>query len=214
MRNPERHRERPFHRRKRCPHTFVVTASNATGSATDSHTWTVNPQLPTVAITTAPTSGTTATSATFAWTLGGGPTGSVTCTLDGGSVPCTTLSATLSSLSTDASGVSHVFVVTASNVTGPATDSHTWTVNPPPPTVTNVTLTSDDGLPTGPFTVTFTPVLTTGLTCAFDGGPAVSCASGQSFPTADPLLTSHSIVVTPKNVSGDGPSQTAGWSFP
>ena len=98
------------------PHTFQVSATNITGTATDSYSWTMIPLPPTVSITSGPTSGTTSTSANFEWTLGGGPTTAVASKLDGGAVPCATLTtAAVSGVSTDADGVVHTFQVTASN---------------------------------------------------------------------------------------------------
>ncbi len=71
-------------------HTFAVTASNVTGPATASRTLDREPAAADGHDHDgADERATTATSANFAWTLGGGPTGSVTCTLDGGAVACT-----------------------------------------------------------------------------------------------------------------------------
>lgn len=185
-------------------HTFVVTTSNITGPATDSYTWTVNPPQPTVTITSGPPNPTTSTSANFSFTLGGGPAATPTCRLDGADVAC----GPLSGLSTDADGVNHTFQVTASNVSGTATDSYTWTVNPPLPTVTAVAVNPGDGATSAPFDLSFTlgggPAT---VACQLDGA-AVSCTN----QFGDPGAGQHTIDVTATNASGtDTGSMT--WTY-
>jgi hypothetical protein len=179
-------------------HTFEVATSNITGPATDSYTWTVNPPQPTVTINSGPPSTTTSTSASFNWTIGGGPPASVTCRLNGTIVACVPLSG----LATDADGVSYTFQVSASNVSGTATDSWNWTVNPPPPTVSNVAVSPADGATTSGFDLTFNVAgPTTSVTCELDGGGEVPCTSPKSYPDPGPLVL-HTVIVRATNAGG------------
>jgi hypothetical protein len=196
------------------PHTFVVRATNAnptTPTVTASHSWTVLPQPPTVTIDSGPTD-TTATDATFTWTAGGGGASSFTCSLDNGPFVACTSPQSYTGLSTSASGVPHTFSVKATNATSSATATHNWVVNPPLPTVTAVSVTPGDGLVSSAFDVTITlgggP--TTSVTCTLDGGAAVACSSGQTFP--DPGAGPHTMVVTATNASGDGTGSFS-WTY-
>src|SRR5205085_551806 len=134
-------------------------------------TWTVNPPAPTVSITSGPPPSSTATDATFVWTVGGGPS-SLTCSLDNGPFLACASGQSYTGLSTDANGIAHSFTVRATNATSSVTDSYSWTVNPPAPTVTGVTVSPGDGLVSSAFDVHFTlgggP--TTSVTCSLDGG--------------------------------------------
>jgi uncharacterized protein YkwD len=108
-------------------HTFRVTVSNAYGSRSAAWTWTIGSTAgtaPALTFTSRPSSWTTATSATFAWTTTGAVT-STTCSLDyGPALPCSS-PRTYSGL---ARYTTHRLSVTVANSYGSRTAIATWTV--------------------------------------------------------------------------------------
>jgi hypothetical protein len=203
-----------------------VRATNtnpATPNVTATRTWTVLPPPPIVAIgATKPTDPTTATDATFGWTISGGGATAVTCSLDGAAfVACATaLSQTYNGpLATAAGGMMHTFSVHATNAnpasasTPSATASYNWVVAPPLPTVTGVSVTPGDLATSGPFVVNFTVGgLATAVTCKLDSDPAVACSDGQSFPDPGILQLTHTMLVTATNFTGDG-TGSVDWTY-
>jgi PKD repeat protein len=185
-------------------HTFIVTVTNSGGSGTDTYTWTVLPPPPSVAITSHPDPSTTATDAGFVWTTSGTVT-TTSCTLDGGTPASCTSPQTYSNLSLGA----HTFTVTATNSSGSGSDTYSWTILPPAPTVA-ITAHPDPSTTATDATLTWTTsgdVTTT--TCTLDGATDTSCASPQSYSNLTP--GSHTFTVTATNSSGSG-SDTYTWT--
>jgi glycosyl hydrolase family 16 len=164
----------------------------------------VLPPAPTVAITSHPDPSTTATDAGFVWTTSGTVT-TTSCTLDGGTPASCTSPQTYSNLSLGA----HTFTVTATNSSGSGSDTYSWTILPPAPTVA-ITAHPDPSTTATDATLTWTTsgdVTTT--TCTLDGATDTSCASPQSYSNLTP--GSHTFTVTATNSSGSG-SDTYTWT--
>lgn len=112
-------------------HTFELRLTAPPGVVTSvSRSWTIlgpppPPPLaaPTVSITGGPPSSTGSTSASFDFGLGGGPADTVVCDLDGVAAPCTSPAVYAGLLLGP-----HTFTVSATNATGSASDSRTWTI--------------------------------------------------------------------------------------
>jgi hypothetical protein len=110
-------------------HTFLVRATNRSGSSSASMTWRVVRPAPTVTLASPPPASTTSTSMALAWTSTDAT--SIVCQLDGGSSAACAGSVTYSDLAVG----SHRFTVTVSNASGSVSASATWaviaTTNPP-----------------------------------------------------------------------------------
>ena len=158
------------------------------------------PTLPTVGLTSAPPSSTTATSASFGWTTTGSPT-STTCSLDSGSAVACTSPRSYSGLAVG----SHTFRVTVTNSDGSATAQHTWNVTSPGggTTAPAVAITSAPAASTTATTASFSWSATggpTSTTCSLDSGSAVACTSPRSYSGL--AVGSHSFRVTVSNSAG------------
>jgi hypothetical protein len=161
-------------------HTFRVRAIGAGGTdATPAvHNWTISLAAPDTTITSAPSSPSTSSTATFQFTASlAGST--FECSLDSGAYAACTTPRTLTGL---ASG-SHTFRVRAINAGGtdatPAT--HTWTIALPVP---DTTITSGPSGTTSSRTATFQFTSTvTGSTfaCSLDGAAFTTCTSGVTY---------------------------------
>ena len=194
-------------------HTFRVTATNVTSQVFDSYTWTINPQLPTVAFGTVPAQSSADTSPAFTWSAGGGGATGFSCQVDTGAVHACGTSETPTGLAADPGGVSHTFKVTATNASGdsaPAT--YTWTIFSQP-VLSNVAVDAVDQTTHADVTLTFTVTgTTTSVTCQIDGGPAVDpCASGHVF--TDPGPGTHTVSVSASNVAGTDTQSAPSWTF-
>jgi hypothetical protein len=188
-------------------HTYLITATNVTGSGTATAAWTVVAQAPTVTLTSTPVSTNAPSTATFQWTTGGGAPTSTMCSLDSApSVAC----ASGQSYSSLTAG-SHTFAVTVSNSGGSATASYSWSVAQPvtPPTI------SLTQAPTPTTTATTATIgwTTTGTisstTCTYDGTAYTPCTTPVNLSGV--AVGSHSFVVTVTNTGGSA-SQTASWT--
>jgi len=169
------------------------------------------PTAPTVSITSGPSTGTTATSASFGFSTSGSPT-SVTCSLDGGVASACTSPRAYSGLAVG----SHRFVVTAGNSAGSQSATWSWTIASPAPSGGGGGggggTTPAPGAPTvrlvsvptpGAWYSTFmwsTTGTVTGTTCSLDGGAATACSSPWSYYNLP--HGSHTFVVRVANGSG------------
>jgi hypothetical protein len=200
-------------------HTFTVSAANAAGTAPPaSYTWTIAPLAPIVTITGGPTNS-TATAATFSWTIGGGLATAIECSIDGGAFVGCASPKTYTGLAAAPGGAPHTFSVRATNAnptTPTATASHSWTVLPQPPTVTidsgpaNPTTSTDAS-----FTWTIGGGLATAVECSLDGAPFAACASPTTYTglAAAPGGAPHTFSVRVTNANPTTPTATASWSW-
>jgi hypothetical protein len=193
-------------------HTFRVRARNAAGmSSAATYSWTIKPPPPGApAITSAPTDPTTATSATFAFSLAG-TTATFQCSLDGSSYSsCTSPKSYAGPLSL----TRHTFGVQAVNAGGTSPPaSYSWTINPPPPppapaitaqpagqtTDTNASFTFSDTDPAATFQ------------CSLDGGAYATCTSPKSYSGLS--STSHTFAVQAIGAGGTSAAATVTWSI-
>jgi RTX calcium-binding nonapeptide repeat (4 copies)/Domain of unknown function DUF11 len=175
-------------------HTFTVAATDTMGnSSTSSTTWVVDTVPPSLSLSAAPGSPTSATTASFTYATNG----TAACQLDGHSIACVSPIA-LSGL-TDGS---HTLTVTATDAAGNTTAlSRAWTVDTTAPVVA---LTQKPASPSG----NSNPVLafsvddgTAAVVCTIDGTPLPGCASPQALTG----LTdgSHTFRVTATDVAGN-----------
>jgi hypothetical protein len=195
-------------------HTFSVRVTNAVSTATDSHPWKIEPLPPTLTMQSGPADPTTATTATFGWTIGGGGAASVACMLDGATVGCSETGVSLPALTTDADGVTHrlTVLVTNTNPTKPMASSLSdWEVRPLAPVLSGLAVTPGDGELHGAFTLTFAVAAdTTSITCQLDTASSVPCTSGQAF--ADPGPDHHTMTVNATNITGSDTQQVE-WTY-
>jgi hypothetical protein len=188
-------------------HTYVITATNATGSGSATAAWTVVATPPTVSLTSTPVSTNAPSTATFQWTTGGGAVTSTMCSLD--SAPSVSCASGVSYSSLTAG--SHTFSVTVSNSGGSATASYSWTVaaavSPPTISLTQAPTASTTAT-TATIAWTTTGTVTT-TTCSYDGANYTPCASPVNLSGV--TVASHTFVITVSN-SGGSASQTASWT--
>lgn len=185
-------------------HSFRVTVSNATGSASANFSWTIT-AAPTVTLTSVPPSSTTSTSASFSWTTTRSPT-STTCSLDG--APAVACSSPTSYNGLAVGG--HSFRVMVANASGNASASYNWTVTAPG-TAPTVRITSGPPIFSFSRVATFTWTTTgspTSTTCTLDGAGLGSCSSPKTVSVT--TSGSHRFSVTVSNQFG---SATASYSW-
>ena len=113
-------------------HTFSVTNTDAAqNQTTRTYTWSLDTAPPSLTLTAHPAEPSKDTAPTFTYTAEPGST--VTCTLDGSPLACTSTTAS-PSISTQ---VSHTFAVTATDAAQNATtQTFTWTLDTTAPTLT------------------------------------------------------------------------------
>jgi hypothetical protein len=127
-------------------HTFRVRAIDAAGNLDMSpatFTWTIDTQRPNTNITTAPPDPTGSTTATFMFTSN--EPGTFTCQLDGGATAACNSG---TEMYVGLAGGGHTFAVFATDLAGNSDlspDTHAWTIDATPPSVTNVTSTTANG---------------------------------------------------------------------
>ncbi len=197
-------------------HIFRVAVMNVRGwSAPADLAWTITDPV-TVQLTSTPGATTTATSASFGFTIVGEAT-NIMCSIDGAAyAACSaTPGGTAGTYTKSYSGLAqapHVFGLYVSNTTDlAAVTPYTWTVVAPvqAPVVT-ITSQPSTGLSTSgavAFSATNSP---TTVTCSLDGGTATACTSPYSMSALS--VGSHSVTVTASNSGGTGSASTTAWS--
>lgn len=193
------------------PHTFVVTATNATGSGSATASWTVTAVAPTVALTTGaagfPPLTNATPNATFTWTAGGGAPTSITCQLDATAAAACTSPKAYTALGSG----THSFTVTVTNTGGTATATYTWAVaagavptvsftQAPPTSTTATTATLAWSTTNGPTTDT----------CTLDGATYTPCTAA-AVNLSGLAVGTHTFIVVAANASGSGQA-TASWT--
>ncbi len=151
-------------------HTVTVTATGGAGSTPVSKTvtWQQDPPAPTVAITNVVPARTTATTMSVAWAASG-LVATTSCTLDGAPLAsCST------PINVNVGAGQHAVAVSVGNVTGMATASATWIVDP---TVTITTPPVDSIATTASVAYATTPTSGLTLTCKLNRAQRASCAS-------------------------------------
>jgi len=169
-------------------HSLVIFATNASGSGSNSVSWTVLNAAPAVTITSGPGSSSYVTNATVAFTVSDS-SATVTCSLDGGAAVACSSPWSTSGLALG----SHTLTVTATNGGKTGTASYSWTVLAPP-TATITSGPANGASVLGPI-VTFNFVTNTpGATfqCSIDGAAFSACTSPVSLLN---LLSTHTFAV-------------------
>ena len=188
-------------------HTFTVRASDAAGNtASRQATWTVDTTAPSVMITSYPPDPTNSRTAPFQFTVTGAT--STTCQLDSAAATTCTTAITYDSLADGA----HTFTVKATDGAGNVTtQSHSWTVDATPPTVTfgtvpgNPTKTTADA-----FSWSVSEAAT--VTCQVDAGSQVPCPSG-SYTTPTLGEGPHTFTVRATDAATNTGSVVYSWTI-
>ena len=160
-------------------HTFQVEAvSGSSTSSATSYTWTIIPATPVITPSSEPVSGTTSTSATFAFT---DATGGVTyaCSLNASAYAACTSGVTTFTITNGGSNTFSVEAKSGSTTSAPAT--YAWTVTTPTPTIT---VSSEPASPTKSTTAAFVYTDTqAGATfkCSLNGAAYAACTSGSTY---------------------------------
>lgn len=121
-------------------YSLVVTAVNSDTSTTATRNWSINClPAPVITFTGGPSGNVATTSNTVTYTIAN-PVTTVTCTLNGSSVPCNTTSAAFTG---QAQCTNFTLVVTASNADASGNATRTWHVNCPPVSSVSITWPGD-----------------------------------------------------------------------
>lgn len=189
-------------------HTFSVRAVDSVNNAsTVSQTFVVDTAAPVLTITSAPSNPSNQATATFVFTVTGGPA-TTTCQLDGGAATACTSPYTTGTL-TEAS---HTVTIVATDAAGNAApQTRTFTVDLTAPTVT---ITTPPPSPTNQKTATIAFTVSGGATstqCQLDGSAFASCSSPYTTPT----LTdgSHQFVVKATDAAGNPGTAMTTWTI-
>ena len=184
------------------PHNFVVEAT-AVDVGQASYAWTIDTTPPTVTIT-GPGNPSNDTTPTFLFTTGDATT--VQCRLDGGAFASCSSPHTTAALG---QGV-HTFAVRGMDAAGNiGSDSHAWTIDTTPPTVT-ITGPANPSNDTTP-TFSFTTGDATAVACQLDGGAFATCSSPHT--TAALGQGAHSFVVRGTDAAGNIGSDSHAWTI-
>jgi hypothetical protein len=186
-------------------HTLTISATNAGGTASITHTWSViaaPPPLgpPVVAIGGGPVASSTATGATVTFTVDD-PTAAVTCSLDGAAPTSCVGSWSAAGLAVGA----HTLTISATNGAGTGQAVYSWTVAAIPVAAPVVTVTSG---PVASSTETSALVAfevsdpAASVTCSVDGAGPVSCASPWSGSGLS--VGAHTLTIAATNAGGTG----------
>jgi hypothetical protein len=179
---------------------YRLVAVNALGT-TYGYDETVTGGAPIVTITSQPPPSSSTTSGVVDYSESAGVS-STACTLDGGSVPCSTSSANL----TDLTVGTHTFVVTVTGAGGSGSATATFSViAPAAPTVTITSAPADDSTATDA-TVTYAETGAVSSTACELDGAAVSSCTGSTADLASLAVGGHTFTV---EVIGPGGIDTA-----
>ncbi len=187
------------------PHSFRVELRASGGTAYDLSTWLVFPPPPTVTILQKPADG-PSQNVSLTWATNG-VVDSVTCTFDGVDVPGCSMPFKRTKLPVG----SHTFGVSAHNA-GPVkgTDTATWSIIIPPPTVK-----IDTKPQTGPSQSVRLTWKTTGIvdsvTCSFDGVDLPGCP--MPFTRSGLTLGPHTFAIAAHNAGDVDGTDTTTWSI-
>jgi hypothetical protein len=160
------------------PHAFAVRATDSAGNTSPEagHTWTIETRAPTAALTSAPSSLSSSSAATFAFSAD--EPSSFDCALDDrGFEPCSS-PATYHGLGDG----QHAFNVRARDAVGNFSPpvSHSWTIDTTAPETT-LTLAPKSVTMATSATFTFSASETGSFECRLDGGPFALCGSPKSY---------------------------------
>jgi hypothetical protein len=203
--------------------TVVATTDGGLSAAVRSSNTIALGIAPTVAIvpSTKPGDPTESRDAFFEWTIGGGGADTIECSRDGlPFVGCIGQFAQTYHLpAPGVAGAGHTFAVRVTNVVATATDTYTWTIIPPAPTLVIVGAT----VPAAPATTldttaTFSWALGGGpatVTCDLDG-LAVACSDTgvtlSNLPT-DADGVSHTLTVSAMNANATTPTASGAYTW-
>jgi large repetitive protein len=186
-------------------HTFVVTATDAAlNTSTQTFTWVLDTTAPSLTLDTKPTNPSNSLTPSFAYTAAGGST--VTCTLDGSPLACSSTAVT----PTIAGETAHTFTVTATDAALNATTrTWSWTLDTTAPTLTLDTKPTD---PSNTLTPAFAYTAGGGSTvsCTLDASP-LACGSSSVSPTVVGQ-GSHTFTVTATDSAQNATTRTYTWS--
>jgi hypothetical protein len=195
---------------------LAVTTSFASAKGFYFYTWLWDTVPPQTILSSGPKTGTTATSARFAFTSN--EAGSFTCQLDGGGWSSCIPAMSYSGLKVG----SHTFSVRARDLSGNVDSSpamQTWTVTAPPPPADTIppdtAITSGSAVSTISTSASFTLAATeanSSFACKLDSGSWVPCASSQTYSGLAIGRHSFSVRATDSAGNMDASPATRTWT--
>jgi hypothetical protein len=185
-------------------HMFSVRVINGAGTDQADASWSVDPTFttppPTVTVTSKPAARTTATAATFLYTLSNAT--SASCLLDGVTVGCSMTRLRATGL---AVGPHQISIVPIGSIAGTAW-TYSWVVTP----VLAITGRPANGN-TGDAMVTFRSSPGATVTCSLDGSAPTPCASPWVGPGAGLTPGTHRLVLSAA-LNGEVVTKTVRWN--